>query len=113
MPRDAGAHLASMMAAVEYLLDQAKRFSLDQYLADETLRFAFRYNLTVIGESMSQLRTHHPGVYPHFKDANEIVGFRNFVVHAYWNVDDKEVWSIVIKDLPALRAELARILNQP
>jgi uncharacterized protein with HEPN domain len=111
MPRDARSHLVSMLDASSYLLEQAAKVDLDEYLRNQTLRFAFRYNFTIIGESMAQLRQHHPVVYAKFDDANKVVDFRNFIVHHYWDVDDAEVWSIVIKNVPPLHKRLAAALD--
>jgi len=112
MPRDARAHLVSMLNASSYLLEQAAMADLDEYLKNQTLRFAFRYNFTIIGESMAQLRQHHPAVSAKFDEANKVVDFRNFIIHSYWDVDDEEVWSIVIKNVPPLRERLVALLNE-
>ena len=40
----------------------------------------------------------------------EIVGMRNRLVHAYFNVDIGLVWQTVQEDLPPLIAQLERIV---
>jgi uncharacterized protein with HEPN domain len=40
----------------------------------------------------------------------DISGMRNRLIHAYFDVDLDVVWSTVTKDLPALKAELDRLL---
>jgi uncharacterized protein with HEPN domain len=40
---------------------------------------------------------------------NELIQFRNLLVHEYFRVDLKLVWSIVEQQLPILKAQIARI----
>ena len=112
MPRDARSHLLSMLESTSYLVEEAAKVDFNSYLANQTLRFAFRYSFTMIGESMAQLREHHPDIYAQFESANKIVDFRNFLVHHYWHIDDKEVWSIVITNVPPLRERLLLVLGE-
>ncbi len=37
---------------------------------------------------------------------NSIIGIRNIIVHGYVKVDDSIVWSIVKKDIPALKRRI-------
>ena len=41
----------------------------------------------------------------------EIVGMRNRLVHAYFDIDLDQVWNTVTEDLPPLAHELRRILG--
>ena len=36
---------------------------------------------------------------------------RNIVVHAYFKVDLDEVWGVVERDIPVLKAQVAAILD--
>jgi uncharacterized protein with HEPN domain len=38
-----------------------------------------------------------------------IVGMRNILVHAYFGVDNEEVWSAVQNDLPKLKSQVLKI----
>ena len=40
-----------------------------------------------------------------------MIGFRNIAVHAYFSIDWSIVWATVTKDLAALRATAAEILE--
>jgi uncharacterized protein with HEPN domain len=37
---------------------------------------------------------------------------RNILVHDYFGVDLDEIWNVVERDLPALQAEVARLLAE-
>ena len=41
----------------------------------------------------------------------EIIGLRNQIIHAYDNISDENIWTIVIKHLPRLKEEVDSIIN--
>ncbi len=45
-------------------------------------------------------------------DFRGIVAFRNILVHAYAQVDDRLVWDIVQAKLPVLIREVAELMNE-
>ena len=66
--------------------------------------------LEIIGEAASQLsdgiRTRGPAVpWP------RIIGMRNRLVHAYFEVDYDQVWRTIAEDLPPLIHEIERLLR--
>jgi uncharacterized protein with HEPN domain len=44
-------------------------------------------------------------------DARKIVDTRNRIIHAYDNVSDEIMWSIIIKHLPILKTEIRKLLT--
>ena len=65
----------------------------------------------IIGEAASHVgeetRREHPEL-----PWTQIVGMRNRLVHVYFDIDMDQVWSTLTEDLPALAAELARVLDE-
>ncbi len=45
-------------------------------------------------------------------DAHSIIAFRNILVHAYAQVDDRIVWGIVQTKLPVLVREVAALMAE-
>ena len=43
----------------------------------------------------------------------ELIGMRNILIHAYFDVNWKRVWSVVANDLAPLKAEVQRLLELP
>lgn len=41
----------------------------------------------------------------------EMVAMRNLLVHEYFSVDLEEVWSTVVRDLPALKVQVQALLE--
>jgi len=113
MPRDARAHLTSMLDSCDYVLHEAAAIDSEAFLKNETLRRAFRYSFATIGESMSQLRQQYPDVYALFDVGHKVVDFRHLLIHHYWDTDDLEVWSIAKHSLPPLRERIFTVLHDP
>lgn len=42
--------------------------------------------------------------------ARQIVGLRNQIIHAYDNISDENIWSIVVTHLPKLSEEVEKLL---
>jgi uncharacterized protein with HEPN domain len=81
------------------------RADLDQ---DRMLAFAVVRAIEIIGEAASkvtpQTRTGHPEIpWP------AIIGMRNRLVHAYFEIDANIVWAAVTEELPSLLAQLKAI----
>lgn len=70
---------------------------------------AVERDLMIIGEAISQIRKLDPNL--PISSANQIIGLRNLIVHAYDSIDPAALWRILIKDLPVLKAEI-RSLNR-
>jgi uncharacterized protein with HEPN domain len=39
-------------------------------------------------------------------NAQNIIGTRNRIIHAYDNISDELIWTIVVRDLPLLKKQL-------
>jgi uncharacterized protein with HEPN domain len=52
----------------------------------------------------SKTRADHPGI-----PWQDIVGMRNRLIHAYFDINLEVVWSTITSDLPALISELEKI----
>ncbi len=64
--------------------------------------------LLLLGEAARALSSEFRERYPGIPWA-QVIGLRNILVHQYFNVDPREVWAIVERDLPALRSALDAI----
>ena len=89
------------MAAMQFT-KQRSRADLD---TDTMLMFALVRAIEVVGEAASKVsdatRAKMPGV-----PWREIVGMRNRVVHAYFDIDRDILWTTATDALPSLLAHL-------
>ncbi len=112
MPRNARVFLQDMIEASSYLLDEVAKIDYEAYIHNRTLQFAFLHNFTIIGEAMVQLRESFPKVFAKFSEANKITGFRNLIVHRYWEIDPNEVWSTLTTKVAPLREQLLQLVEE-
>lgn len=80
----------------------------DAFINDDKTVDSVVRNLEIIGEAAHRLpesfRTQHSEI-----EWRKIIGLRNRIVHAYFNIDVEIVWEILQKDLPYLKSELSLI----
>ena len=73
------------------------------------LKRAIERNLEIIGEAINRILTRQPDI--EISNARKIVNLRNLVIHSYDSISDEIIWSIVINNLPALKIEVLKLLN--
>jgi uncharacterized protein with HEPN domain len=99
--------LDAAQAAISHLHNR-KREDLDRnrLLINGVIR-----ELEILGEAASQItaetRLRHPSL-----PWREMIGMRNRLIHAYFDVDHQAVWLVVKEHLPALVVDLQAILQE-
>lgn len=108
MRRDAD-RLRDILEAIDAI---RSRVGLDRspFDADAMVRVWCLHHLTIIGEATAglsqQIREKYTNV-----PWRSIVGMRNAIIHAYFDVDWDEVWIVVERDIDALRRTVKAILD--
>ena len=81
----------------------------DRFVGDDLVRSAVLHKLQVIGEAAGRVseatRASAPAV-----PWRQVVGFRNFTVHAYFAVDWDIVWTTAVDDAPAIASAVRDLL---
>ncbi|MEX0966268.1 MAG: HepT-like ribonuclease domain-containing protein [Bacteroidia bacterium] len=75
--------------------------TLADYEADAKTRSAVERQLAIIGEAVNRFLKAHPN--NQIDNAAKIIGFRNWLIHAYDAIDNTTVWAILKRHLPKLR----------
>ena len=99
-------HIADSIAAIEsYILGGRDAFLAERMIQDAVIR-----NFEIIGEAANRLSstTREGADLPWAR----IIAFRNRLIHGYWSIDLFLVWDVVARDLPVLKAEVARLLAE-
>ena len=81
------------------------------FYQDTRTQSAVLQKLIVIGEAAARLPQKFKDQYPSI-EWRDIVAFRNILVHSYFAVELDIVWETTQDDVPALRRQIARILEQ-
>ena len=77
-----------------------------KYRNNLMLKRAVERNLEIIGEAINRIITRDDAYLEKISNAKAIIGLRNHVIHAYDNISDENIWSIVINHLPKLKTEI-------
>jgi uncharacterized protein with HEPN domain len=98
-------HILDATGSVErYISVGRDRFMNESHWRDATIR-----QLEIIGEAAKQLsddlRDRHADV-----PWRRIAGLRDVLIHQYMGVDLNAVWEIAVRNIPALRQQVASIL---
>ncbi len=107
--RNDDGYLLDMLVAARKAVRFSSGLSCERFSQSDLHQSAVLKVLEIIGEAASRVsddtKTAHPDVpWP------EIVGLRNRIVHAYFEIDLGVVWNIVNNDVPVLISVLERIV---
>jgi uncharacterized protein with HEPN domain len=100
-------HMVEAAEEIAQFIAGQSRAALD---SDRKLLFAVVRAIEILGEAASRLseetRLGAPSV-----PWKSIVGMRNRVVHAYWDVDPEIVWKTATEEVPHILPMLRALLN--
>jgi uncharacterized protein with HEPN domain len=101
MPRrDVGAFLFDIVDACGLIRAYAEGVDRQRFLTDGKTRDAIERRLVVIGEAVSHLRRLDGAIAAELGPVEEIVAFRNILVHGYFSIDPNKIWEVVQTDVP-------------
>jgi uncharacterized protein with HEPN domain len=80
------------------------------YQEDLKTKKAVERNLEIIGEAVNRILKADYSI--QIKNAKNIIGTRNRIIHSYDNISDEVIWSIVLRELPDLLEEVKSILDR-
>ncbi|MEM6327567.1 MAG: DUF86 domain-containing protein, partial [Bacteroidota bacterium] len=92
-------HILNRIERIERYVENDR----DLFLNDEKTQDAVLRSLQTLAESTQRLSDEIKQSYPG-TDWRAISGFRNVIVHNYLGLSTEQVWIIVSRDLPALKA---------
>lgn len=101
-------HMADAAESALHFAKERARADLDD---DQMLLFALVRAVEIVGEAASKVSAEARAETPNVS-WSEIVGMRNRLIHAYFDVDRDILWTTVTQSLPSLLAQLKSILAQ-
>ena len=90
-----------------FFVGRPKRFH--DFLQDIRTKRAVERNIEIIGEAVNRILRKDRSF--EIEHAQQIIGTRNRIAHGYDKISDDFIWSIVIKYLPKLKAEIEEKLS--
>ena len=102
--------LLDIFEAIEKI-EQHKAQQKSDFDTNEMLQVWIVHYLQIIGEAASgisrQLREKHPEI-----PWGKVIGTRHVLVHGYFEIDLDIVWTAVDVDLPALKVQIQKLLQE-
>lgn len=101
-------HILKSMRYVEEFVDG---LDFDAFRTNKLHYFAIVKNIEIIGEAAYMLSNE-------FKEQHTqtpwkmISGMRHYIVHGYYQVDDKVVWNVINEDLPQLKSQIEKYIQE-
>ena len=92
-----------------YFINEEKDFF--RYRNNIMLKRAIERNLEIIGEAINRIITRDAIYIEKISNAKSIIGLRNQIIHAYDNISDENIWSILINHLPKLKIEIENLIQ--
>jgi uncharacterized protein with HEPN domain len=83
-----------------------------EYQSNTMLKRAVERDLEIIGEAINRIITRDSDFQNQISEAKSIIGLRNQIVHAYDNISDELIWSILTNHLPKLKKEIAKLIQE-
>lgn len=97
--------------AIQSIKEASEGLTMEVLSENKVLRHALTWNIMVIGEAANKLT-------PSFCDAHpktpwkQIAGMRHVLVHDYYQIDEEELYYVIIEDIPVLRAQIQQYIEE-
>ena len=108
MRREDKIRILHMIESAEKAQEFLTNKTYDDLQQNEQLAFAVMHALEIIGEAAAQTTQEFRNAYPNIQWSN-IISMRNKLIHAYFDINYKIVWSTVKEDIPMLLQQLRTI----
>jgi len=101
--------ISAAIDEIESYFDNSEK-NFFAYQKNTMLKRAVERDLEIIGEAVNRIIKRDTGHETKITNFKAIIGLRNQVIHAYDNISDENIWSIVINHLPKLKAEVKALI---
>ena len=109
MKKDDTVYLQHILDAIQRIESYTRGVTKEKYMQDGLLQDGVVRQLEIIGEASNKLSEE-------FKEKHsvipwgQIIGLRNRIVHAYFDINLEVTWDITEEDIPELKTQITRIL---
>lgn len=110
--RDCLLLLEDMLESAQKIKRYTSELSYKAFISDDKTIDAVVRNFEIIGEAANRLDEDFRDIHPDI-EWNRIRGFRNRIVHEYFGIDYKIVWTIIESYLDELIVSLSSIMENP
>lgn len=109
--KDDTIYIRHIYDAITRIEDYTRGVDQEKFFHEHMIQDAVVRQLEIVGEAAA----HISGTYKKAHSTipwHNVVGMRNRLIHEYFGIDLKGIWSTVLRDLPPLKKELRDVLSQ-
>jgi uncharacterized protein with HEPN domain len=103
--------LEDILDATRSLDEFCDSITKEEFISSDLIRSASITKLVTLGEAANNLSEKIKNAHPEIAWV-DIISNRNFIVHAYFNVDWNVVWNTIINHALPLQEQIFRILEE-
>ena len=111
MKHDPKVCFLDVLDACNQILDFTKNIKFDEYCCDNLIKSAVERKFEIIGEALNRVKKIDPSHLESISDFEQIIGFRNVIIHGYDSISDKIVWDTIEDSIPLLIKEINDKIN--
>lgn len=112
MRREARKYLYDIQQAVKLIREFTDGKTFADYESNVMMRAAVEREFEIIGEAMNQLAKVDPTLVERISEYEQIIAFRNVLIHGYADVDENIVWDVLRNGLPMLSREVDALMEE-
>ena len=83
--------------------------SFSDYNSNILVQQAVERNFEIIGEAIKRLLQIDPEI--NISETRKILNLRNKISHGYDEIENEQIWGVIVKNLPVLKTEVSSLLN--
>lgn len=103
--------LLHILEAIDNIEKASVGLTLQKLQSDVILRHGLTWNVMVIGEAANKLSKEFCNAHP-ATDWRAISGMRHVLVHDYYQINESELFSVILDDIPLLKPQIIQYLEE-
>ncbi len=104
-------YLKDILAAMESIQAFVEDMNLEAFRVDDKTASAVIRKFEIMGEATKQIPNEIRQKFPHVP-WKEMAGMRDRLIHSYFEVDHRLIWTTIKERIPQLIPEIEKILNE-
>lgn len=101
--------LIDIIDAIERI-ERYSKINKNLFETDELIQTWMVHNIQIIGEAAGKIAKEFQEQHPTIP-WRSIGSMRNIIVHAYFKVDLDEVWNVIQNELPILKGQIQKLID--